>query len=386
LAQLFAYIAAALVFAGLAGSYALARLAEEIRPELSLALMPSLPPALEAKADAMIAENRTGDPAILQEARDMAQRALRASPLEPAALRVLAGTGPQDPAYIGRLVGTAMQLSRRDVGAQLLQIELAVSRNDVRGALVHYNIALSVSPSLGPVLYPILLSASDKADLLPSLRAMVGQDPQWLPSLISWTIDNPDNLRRLARLVSAIPPSSEALAPGYGQALVEAMVERGDLPAAFAVQQAYGRRTRVPQFAGGFVFRPIDWTTSDNYDTGSDLIESPAPHVHFFAEAGTQGVILSRLAALPAGAYRLAFALIKPADSAAGAMTLAIACRRAGGDEEISRAAVQIATQRFSQDFTVPASCPYQWLRFSVAARQAPLAGDMTGIALQRLP
>lgn len=377
---------ATIVLAGAAGAYAVARIVEQVRPDLALSIMPSLAPALAAKSDALIANNVRGDRAVFAQARALAQKALRASPLNSAALRVVAATGPRNEAYWRRLVETSLRVSRRDLGAQLLQIELDVARNDIGATLRHYDQALRVKPSVGATLYPILLSASDVPDVRPGIRRLVATGPQWLPGMVAWTIDNPDYMRRLARLADAFPAGSDAMAPGYGQALVEALVDRRELAAAFAVHQAYGRQSRVPGFAAGFTYRPIDWTLVDGYEIRSDLIERPAPHVRFFAEQGEEGVFLSRLAALAPGRYRLSFAVEKQADDAAGRIGLTLSCQARGEDRAIVRSQAPLRTGRFVEEFVIPPrGCQFQWLRFSVGSRQGQAVADLTRVAIARV-
>ena len=372
-----------IALAGVAGAYAVARIAEQGRPDLALSLMPSLAPALGAKADATIAANVRGEMAPMLEARALAQRSLLASPLNSAALRVIAATGPQSQGR--RLVAASLRLSRRDLGAQLMQIELDVARNNIPATLRHYDQALRVKPSVGTVLYPILLSATDVPDVLPEIRRLVATGPEWLAGMIGWTIENPDYQRRMARLVDAIPAGSDALAPGLGQALVERLVERRELAAAFMVQQTYGRRSRVARFAGGFTYPPIDWTTADTYEARSEIVEGPAPRVRFSAEADAHGVFLSRLAALPPGRYRLAFAVEKPADDSAGTLGLTLSCQSGRQDRAFSISQIRLASGRFAQPFTIPPrGCPFQWLRFSVESRQGSVIADLTRVAIER--
>src|SRR5205085_6563401 len=167
-----------LALAGVSCTYALARILETSRPNLALALMPSLPPAIDAKTQQLLVDARmNNEPGKLSEARHLAIRSLEASPLNPAALRVLAVTGPQRLEAVRGLVATALRLSRRDVEAQLMQIELDVARNDIPATLHHYDQALRVRPSIGNVLFPTLLSAGDTPHLLPPIRRLVATDP-----------------------------------------------------------------------------------------------------------------------------------------------------------------------------------------------------------------
>jgi len=268
----------------------------------------------------------------------------------------------------------------------LLQIELDVARNDIPATLRHYDQALRVKPSVGATLYPILLAASDVPDVRPEIRRLVATGPEWLPGMVAWTIDNPEYMRRLARLVDAFPAGSDAMAPGYGQAMVEALVDRGEYAAAFMIQQSYGRHSRVPGFGTGFTYRPIDWTVVDDYQTGSDLIERPTPYVRFFAEQGEEGTFLSRLAALRPGRYRLSFAIEKQADEAVGRVGLTLSCQARSGDRAFARSEVPLRAGRFFREFAIPAQgCPFQWLRFSVASRQGSVAANLTRVTIARV-
>src|SRR5438132_8071185 len=136
-----------LLLAGVSCAYALARIVETARPNLALSLMPSLPTAIDAKTQQLLVDARlNNEPGKLSEARHLAIRSLEASPLNPAALRVLAVTGPQPLEAVRGLVATALRLSRRDVEAQLMQIELDVARNDIPATLHHYDQPLRARP------------------------------------------------------------------------------------------------------------------------------------------------------------------------------------------------------------------------------------------------
>jgi hypothetical protein len=193
-------------------------------------------------------------------------------------------------------------------------------------------------------------------------------------------------LPRLARLIDAIPAGSEALGPGYGQALVETLIERRDYAEAIRVHASYAPPTSVPAFGAGFVYRPVDWTAADNYDYGANVIDRPAPHVRFFAEQGGQGVFLSRLTALPPGHYRLSFATAKTADEAVGTISVNTTCQTRAAERALSGARAPVATRGYFHDFTVPEGCPFQWLRLSVASQSGSLSADLNRVSITRLP
>lgn len=376
--------AAGLLLAGLTGAHAFARLVEASRPDFALAVWPSLPVAATAKADQLIATSQGGrNKAKLAQARQVALASLRREPLNPGALRTLASMERLSSPRAERLLTTSLVVSRRDAGTHLLEIEAKVAKGDIDGVLHHYDQALTVKPSMGPVLFPILLGATDDAGALTAIRKAVAHDPRWLPNLMNWSNANPDLLPALSRIVQAIPAASEALAPGYGQAAIESLVNKKQFDAAFRTYRAF-QRQRTPQgFAGGFMYRPIDWAVQDNYDHGSQLVEQPRPFVRIYAEPTAKGTVLSRLVALPPGRHTLRLVL-EPAQDSANAM-LAIALSCAIGEERGFYEASTSARSRSAQAvFDVPQGCPYQWIRLNIQAGEQPVELNLRRVDLAR--
>lgn len=377
-------VLASVVLAGASGSYAFARIVERARPDMALAIMPSLAPALAVKADQLVIQSEGGrKQSNLAQARDIAKRSLKASALNPQALRTLAVTQSRNLEYSRRLVATSLRVSRRDVGTQLLQIELAVAAGDVDATLQHYDQALKVKPSVGTTLFPILLSAVSDPAIFHPTRKLVSSGPEWLESMVSWALENPAYLPPLSRIVSAFPQQSEAMAPGYGQALVEALVQRNEFAEAFAVYGAYARQPTTSPLGGGTTYRPIDWAVADNYESGADVVERPKPHVRFFAEAGAEGLFLSRLRALRPGRYRIALTIDAPATDSAGAIDILTSCQNGKEDRGLSRARFRAATGNYTHEFTIPPQgCSFQWLRFSVSSSRGRVEGNLTAIKI----
>jgi hypothetical protein len=374
-----------LALAGAAGAYSLARVVEQVRPDVALAIMPSLPPALDARADQLMAGVADRDiPGRVAEARALAQRSLRASALNPSALRTLAAARQGSLTDGARLVELALQLSRRDLGAQLLQIEIDVARNDIPATLRHYDQVLRVAPSVGPTLYPILLSASDDRAILPFVRQLVSADPPWLGRLAGWTLENPDYLVKLTRLVPWIPPSSEAMSQDFGPPMIDALVRQNRFDAAFVDYLAYRRAMPFAPPDHRRPLRPFDWTSMDNFETGSDAVADRPDAFDIFAESGASGEVLSRLGRLAPGTYRLAFALTS-VEGSGGAVQIAVSC--AGGDNQTALLsnASPISPHGVAVDFNVPATgCPYQWVRLHVRAGQEGMHARLERLSLVR--
>ncbi|HEU5068306.1 MAG TPA: hypothetical protein VFT61_08990 [Sphingomicrobium sp.] len=374
-----------IVLAGFAGAYSFARLAETARPDLALALMPGLPSAMTTKVDQLIAESADGyDRSKLAEARKMALTSLRSEALNPGALRTLAATAPHNLKNAPRLIATSLAISRRDVGTQLLQIEIDVARNNIDAVLRHYDQALSVKPSVGPVLFPIMITATEDPGALAAIRRAVSKGPDWLPNLVEWANANPAYLAGLTRILSAIPQRSAAMAPGYGQAIVETLVSEKEYGPAFTAYHAYAGSDGNNAFSGGFLYKPLDWRLEDNFDYGAELVEQKQPFVRIYADPKSDGVAMSRLVSLPAGKYALELVLDPLPDSGSGKINVSVSCIT-DQDRGMYRSELPIQRMERRLSFSIPSGCRYQWIRMGVAAADAPVEANLRRAALSRL-
>jgi len=84
-----------------------------------------------------------------------------------------------------RLFAYAERLSRRNLATQLWEIENAVSRGDIAGALRHYDIAFRTNVKARELLFPVLSNATDDPEIRAALVATLSQRPLWrLPSFL----------------------------------------------------------------------------------------------------------------------------------------------------------------------------------------------------------
>jgi len=132
----------------------------QVRPDLAHRIMP-----FDARANAGLAEQASvrmaQDRAARATAAGLAREALSRDVTVVAAWRTL-GLELETEGRRGdaeRLIRFAERLSRRDLPTQLWLIEANVARNDIEGALAHYNIALRTSQAAADVLFPILVQA-----------------------------------------------------------------------------------------------------------------------------------------------------------------------------------------------------------------------------------
>ena len=145
-----------------------------------LGVMPFDARAKVKSAEMLLARTRASPPAVAR-ARTLALAALRRDPTMAPAWRLLALAASMQgrEREAARLFHFAERLSRRDLPTQLWLIEESVSRNDIPGALRHYDIALRTSLASPELLFPVLTRASGDNNVVGPLGTLLASDPPW---------------------------------------------------------------------------------------------------------------------------------------------------------------------------------------------------------------
>ena len=370
---------AGLALAAASAAFSLALVSESSNPYLAVRLVPWLPKAQARIGDLIFATSK-GKPTSTQARamRERARNALAATPLNSSALRQLAVTGPRRK----ELLDLAIAVSRRDVLADIQRSEFDIRRNDADATLAGLDRALRVSPQVAPLVFPVLLGATDNPVLLGKIRAMLSRGPIWSERLVAWAGENPAVLGRLSRVVGALPKGSVARAPGYGQSIVAKLADQRQPAQAFAAYAAY---SPPPRFADldRTTFPPIDWQLTDDYETGGRPIADGRPGFDLFAERGKAGPAAARLLALGPGRYRLS---LRQADieGRGGELRIGLSCLVDQRERALATTALPIAAGTREASFAVPAGCPYQWLRIAIAAGDEPARTVIRAAGLER--
>lgn len=171
------------------------------------------------------------NPGLATWSRDM----LRESPLNARALRIYAYVANQrgESAVERRAMELAARVSRRDVLSQLWLIESDVGRNDLQGALVHYDIALRTAPEVRSLLFEQLSSALSDPGVNKAVATLIRTRPLWLPDFVNAAINTKDNPRHLEHAIAAGGglPNTPAFAP-LRPLLLQKLVATGEFGAA----------------------------------------------------------------------------------------------------------------------------------------------------------
>jgi hypothetical protein len=212
-----------------------------------------------------------------------------------------------------RMFRYAERLSRRDRETQLWLIERSVKRDDVRGALFHYDTVLRSSPELWPHLHPILINASSDQDIARELNRVLRTRPNWSRDLLLRFAGEGRDAVALARvsrgvLDSAVSEDRLVLLQVLGKLV---SLRRFDL--AWAAYEAAGPVGRAPVLLRDGQFRgalpPFDWDFADD----GRLTPERRPRdrsgssfaLYLPTSAPTDGEVVRQLLRLQPGTYQL---------------------------------------------------------------------------------
>lgn len=276
-------------------------------------------------------------------------------------------------------------LSRRELGTRLWLIEDAVGRNDVAGALHHYDIALRTEKAAPALLFPILSEAISDPALAQALSTTIAARPPWSEAFIGYLaavnkapVVSSVFLRRLAE--RGVPISQAAQI-----SMVNALVNSGKLEDGWAYYASFHKgvardRSRDPEFVSS-VETPaaFDWVPVAN-DTGiSASIQSLAKGgvFDFAASSTVGGAVLQQTQLLPSGRYRLEGVSAGISQALGERPYWQLICT---DGREIGHVEMPASDQnggRFAGDMAVGADCPAQMLRLVI--RPSSNIGGVSG-------
>jgi tetratricopeptide (TPR) repeat protein len=336
-----------------------------------------------AAAAAQIVDGRPR-PEALAQATALAQASLRREPVSVVGARTLA--------LVSALHGNQVQaehmmlytesLSRRDVAIQFWLIESSVRKNDIQGALLHYDRALRTSPGSAQILYPILVEASTNLGVRGPLARMLARRPPWWSDFADRLIAQGHSPAAIEEIVGALRldpqnPAERTLLT----AAVSRSIETGNDDLGFEIYRramrsaaGEGAPLRNGAFEGENLIPPIDWSLADDEDL--QAIMQPRTSgaggraLFLVARNGRGGEIARQLLRLSPGGYRLTALVGAVAGASLDRPQMTLSCAHPNQMLFDLRLPVSAdAGNSLSQDFTVPPGpCRFQWLRISASA------------------
>lgn len=337
-----------------------------------------------------------GDPEASSSARResdaFARLALRQDPTAVAAASALGFNADArgDPTFARRAFAYAERLSRRDPTTQLWAIEDAVARGDVRGAILHYDMALRVKPELGGLLFPVLASASSVPSVQPELVRTLSAKPLWAEAFVNYVaVDNSSDARTISSLFQRLSRLGMTLPEPATAGLVNRLIADGHLADAWTYYAslrggAPRDRSRDENFSARLSApTPFDWVTVDD----SGIVGSiGAGAFDFSAPPSVGGPMLRQAQLLPPGKYRLTGRTSDIEQPAGAGPYWVLACANGRELGRIDVPSSAASKGRFSGGFDVPSGCPSQTLTLIARPTEsvAGLSGRITHASLVR--
>jgi tetratricopeptide (TPR) repeat protein len=298
--------------------------------------------------------------------------ALREDPTSPRGLQLLAlhAASRGHVARAMKLAELAEGLSRRELTVQLLLMEQAVARQDIDGALMHYDRALRVSDAAKPVLFPVLSSAITDPDIARVTAQYLRADVPWANAFINFAMRaGEEGASNVARLLARVKPAQIAhLDASIAPWLLARLVKMDDIDGARQILPRI--LTANGNSASAVGMAPVDflpaigpfaWTTGSDSDSYAEVTvgKGDTRNILVFAAARRSGTPLTRTLLLSPGTYRLDFQSQieerNPSSSARWIMTCP-------DDEARPPLDTDVLVSRSRVGFVIPPGCNHQKL------------------------
>jgi hypothetical protein len=297
-----------------------------------------------------------------------------------------------DNADARRRFGYATILSRRNLQTQLWMIEDAIARQDIVGALRHYDIALRTSASAPELLYPVLASAISTPEVRAALVRTLLARPAWSPNFIGYTAGNAPDPRAAALLFVALGHRGMTVPQNVQAVTVDQLLTQDFVAEAWryyaAMRPGSDRyRSRDPQF-GALLIDPsvFDWAPVTSGAITAAIQQNGNGGIFVFAAPpSVGGPVLRQYQMLPAGDYSLTGHSIDIQPASATMPYWTLTCR---DERELGRVVIAPSNQAkgtFFGRLRVPADCPVQILSLVVPPSDAAegISGQIGQATLQ---
>ena len=340
-------------------------------PGLALRLWPGHALAEARAADQVIAAN-PGAPAIRQ-AADHATRALRRNPMLPSAARTVAMRAllARNERRGAALFEYAAAMSKRDIPTQFWLLERRVQANDVRGALVHFGIALRVSTATRDILFPVLTSALSEPHLVRPIAELVRGGTEWTSPFLYHVAERSADPRHAAALYLALGSLGSTPAREHLEPLIGRLTTARQYEAAVRLYRLIDPRWRLgdanAQLDGTFSrpdAPPFGWTLNGGNAWLGAAPDNSNRVLYLSGDAGGEEWMARRLLLLPAGRYAID-GRYGVSGRPQGAIEIAVTCLNL--QESSTSASIPLTAEsgRFRHSIEVPGGCSAQW--FSIA-------------------
>lgn len=326
------------------------------------------------------------------QASGIARAALRQDPTAVAAASTLAINVQilGDARGADRLANYAERLSRRDLATQVLLIENAVSRNDVPGALRHYDIALRATSKSSGILFPVLAGAIADPEIRPALTRTLANRPPWSALFLEYASANSPDPRATSLVFTDLVRRGYPISEMSRTLLIDTLASRGLFDDAWSFyasfrQGANRQHSRDTELTADLIHPTVfDWRAITDGGISASLQRGM---LDFAAPSSVGGTLAEQVQLLAPGQYGIVGHSIGIDQSQGSSPYWQLRCRdgRELGRIDVPNSAS--ANGNFAGQFTVPAGCPTQVLALTAKPSDAisGISGQIDRVRLSPL-
>jgi hypothetical protein len=351
----------------------------------ALAITPTEPVALAAKADALWAANPIA-PDTLRLVSGIARQSLGQQALDPQALRVLtfANVGSWPQLKQRHAINLAIKVSRRDAGAYVWLIEDSVAHDDISGALANYDLALTTTTETSKFLFPLLTNALSDERIRAAFAPYIKENTTWLPGFVEYAIANssdPSNVTDAISLAGGLPKRD--IFHALEQGLLGKLVATKNIVAA----KSFAEKISGPDRSLLFSINLTDaetalrnpqlvWQAAASASAGASFGQKSAmgePTILVFAASGSRQIVAQKLLFLSEGSYQLDVQFGNIQAPPGAGVNWYMRCLGKGEVAQIwtSGPAMPPAGSKYHASLSVPKACTSQSLEIEVIGGQA---------------
>lgn len=291
-----------------------------------------------------------------------------------------------------RIFAYSQVLSRRNLATQLWAIEDAVGRNDIAGALHHYDIALRTSRTAEDLLFPVLSSSISDPKIRNSLILTLVAKPKWTDSFIYHAAINGADPHATALLFEGMQRKAIPIPENVRTALTNTLLAHGYYESAWQYYSSTHLgsnrwQSRDQNFlANPSAPSPFDWVPVQDGSISASVQRSSGGRgvFDFAAPPSVGGMVLQQLQLLLPGRYRLRGRSIGINVSEESRPYWSLTCQ---SGRELGRVYVPNSSQsagQFDGVVSVTSDCPVQTLSLILQSSDMPsgVVGQISALKL----
>ena len=298
--------AASLALAALAGAQAASNAYAKSAPQLVADLSPFAGTAKSRLAQSKLKPPSKGENPLdidTTAARPYAFAAVKADPLNPSALTILA-LG-QDGSRRSTTLRAASALNKRSSLLQGVLLSEYQRRGDLAGTLAVLQQTLRVHPGVSRQIIPLLAELLGRDGAVQVFQSMLKRDPEWLNSFLSEAARLPEALKNLARLRLGLGNTPD-VSLETDRTILRQLLDAGQVEPALAI---YRIRQKADRPAGDAIYwsadlPPIDWQLTDEGGIYA-RVKEPSEPLTIAIRPGYGGILAQRVVELGSGAKAL---------------------------------------------------------------------------------